>query len=64
MLFHPFMMLGLARERRHELIAEADRERLLAAARRSRRAGKRGAVRGRPAGTLSACEPSVAVPAR
>jgi hypothetical protein len=67
MLMHPELLLTLANDRRRELIAEADRERLLTSARVARR-GRRGtktpAVRGRPAGTLASCEPSAAVPAR
>ncbi|KUL29614.1 hypothetical protein [Actinoplanes awajinensis] len=67
MLMHPELMLALANDRQRELIAEADKERLLAGARRnrvSRRAGKASAVRGHPTGTLASCEPSAAVPAR
>ena len=61
MLMHPDMMLVLANDRHRDLVAEADRARLLAAA-RSRRATK--AVRGQPTGTLASCEASAAVPAR
>ena len=64
MLMHPELMLTLANDRRRELIAEADRERLLAIARMARRARKARPIRERPAGTLASCEPSVAVPAR
>jgi hypothetical protein len=67
MLMHPDLMLTLANDRRRELIAEADRERLLTIAgmaRRARRARKAPAVRGQPTGTLASCEPSAAVPAR
>lgn len=67
MLTHPDLALSMADDRRRELVAEADRERLLSVARRARRArrARPGAlVRGQPAGTLASCEPSVAVPAR
>ena len=64
MLMHPDLMLILANDRQRELIAEADRERLLTIARTARRARKTAAARGRPTGTLASCEPSVAVPAR
>nr|WP_296068013.1 hypothetical protein [uncultured Actinoplanes sp.] len=58
------LMLTLANDRRRELIAEADRERILMKARAARRARKVPAVRGQPTGTLASCEPSAAVPAR
>ena len=64
MLMHPDTMLVLANDHRRELIAEADKERLLTGARRARRARKALAVRGQPTGTLASCEPSAAVPAR
>jgi hypothetical protein len=64
MLMHPDLMLNLMNERHRELIAEADRQRLLASARRARRARKTPAVRGRPTGNLASCEPSAVVPAR
>ena len=64
MLNHPDLMLNLANDRRRELIAEADRARLLATARVARRARKARAARGQPAGTLTVCEPSGMVPAR
>jgi hypothetical protein len=67
MLMHPELLLTLANDRRRELIAEADRERLLTSARAARgvrRSKKYPAVRGRPTGTLASCEPSAAVPAR
>lgn len=67
MLMHPDLMLTLAHDRQRELIAEADRERLLTSARvarGARRARKAPGVRGQPTGTLASCEPSVAVPAR
>jgi hypothetical protein len=63
MLLHPDVMLTIAADRRRELIAEADQERVLKSARRIRRT-RRDEVRGQPAGTLAPCEPSVAVPAR
>ena len=64
MLMHPDLMLILANDRHRELIAEADRERLLKIARVARRARKAPAVRGRPTGTLASCESPAAVPAR
>lgn len=64
MLMHSDLMLAQANHRQHELIADADRHRLLAIARRARRARKVPVVRGQPTGTLASCEPSVAVPAR
>ena len=64
MLMHSDLMLTLAHDRHRDLIAEVERERLLASARKARRARKAPAVRGRPAGTLASCEPSAAVPAR
>jgi hypothetical protein len=67
MMMHPDLVLAQAHDRHRELIAEADRERLLAIARRARRARRARQAepaRGQPAGTLASCEPSVAVPAR
>ncbi|MBL7252688.1 hypothetical protein [Paractinoplanes lichenicola] len=67
MMIHPDLMLTLANEHHRELIAERDRERLLTsarAARKARRAAKNLAARGRPTGSLSAYDPSVAAPAR
>ncbi|MGC4745561.1 hypothetical protein ACLQ28_07845 [Micromonospora sp. DT201] len=64
MLIDPGTMLALANHRRRELIAEADRERLLTSARRARLARNALAVRGQPDGTLTSCEPSAAVPAQ
>ncbi|MEV4495557.1 hypothetical protein AB0J84_07620 [Micromonospora arborensis] len=61
MLIDPGTMLALANDRRRELIAEADRERLLTSARLARNAL---AVRGQPDGTLTSCELSAAVPAQ
>jgi hypothetical protein len=68
MLMHPDMLLVLANDRHREVIAEADRRRLLTSARltrRARRAARQASVvRGQPTGTLASCEPSAAVPAR
>lgn len=67
MLMHPDLMLTLANSRHRELIAQADKQRLLASAREARTARRPGRIapaRGRPAGTLASCEPSAAVPAR
>ena len=69
MMMHPSLLLDLAHDHHRQLIADADRERLLTLARRGRkpwtaRGRKAGAGRGQPSGTLASCEPSVAVPAR
>ena len=64
MWMHPDLLLVLADDRHRDLIAEADRGRLLTIARRARRSRKSPIVRGQPAGTLRPCEPSAAVPAR
>ena len=64
MWMHPDLLLTLANDRHRELVADADRERLLTIARAARRGRKTAAARGRPTGTLASCEPSVAVPAR
>ncbi|MDQ7909828.1 hypothetical protein RB614_35560 [Phytohabitans sp. ZYX-F-186] len=51
MLMHPDLVLAQANDRQRELIAEADRERLLATARRARRgrrARQEAPVRGQP----------------
>jgi hypothetical protein len=63
------MLIGQVTDHQRALIAEADRYRLLAAARRRRRregpqpcAGAE--PRPRPAGTLAPCGPSAAAPAR
>lgn len=67
MTMHPSLLLALANDRHRELIAEADRGRLLAvarAARVGRRARRARAARGQPAGSLASCEPAVAVPAQ
>jgi hypothetical protein len=61
---HSDLLLVLAKDRQRELIAEAERGRLLAIARVARRARKAPGVRGQPTGTLASWEPSVAVPAR
>jgi hypothetical protein len=77
MFTHPDLMWAQYKQHRSDLIAEADTYRLLAAARRSRRArgssGPEGAggggpdntvVQARPAGNLAARAPHAAVPAR
>jgi len=64
MLMHADLMLNLANERHRELVAEAEKRRVLGSARKARKARKARAVRGRPAGTLAPCEPSAVVPAR
>ncbi len=69
MFIHPELQLAQFYQRQRELIAEVDQHRLLTAARRHRRgrdadAESHPAARGRPAGTLAACEPRAAVPAR
>lgn len=64
MLMHADLMLTLANDHHRELIAEADRQRVLTIAQQARLARKRPAARGRPAGNLTSCEPSAAVPAR
>jgi hypothetical protein len=61
MFANPELMLHLAHDRNREMIAEADRARLLSIARLTRRGRK---ARGRPAGTLSSCETAAVVPAR
>ena len=68
MLMHPEIMMSLVNDRHRELVAEADRGRLLRSARRLLRAGRE-PVRGGPgtaktAGTLSPCESSAVAPAR
>jgi hypothetical protein len=71
MLTHPDLLMAELRFRERELIAEADRRRRLAFARHPQRppTGGRGgrnrtAAGVRPDGTLAACEPRVAAPAR
>ncbi|NMO50012.1 hypothetical protein HH310_02225 [Actinoplanes sp. TBRC 11911] len=61
MSMYPDLMLAIAYDRHREMIADGQRERLLASARRARKARR---VRGQPTGTLAACEPSAVVPAR
>lgn len=67
MMMHPDLMLNMINEHHREMIAEAEKENVLAGARtarRHRRARKSTAVRGQPAGSLAPCEPSAVVPAR
>jgi hypothetical protein len=67
MNMHPVMLMMLANQHQRDLVTAGEKARLLAAARearQSRKARKGRAVRGRPAGTLTSCEPSAAVPAR
>jgi hypothetical protein len=71
MFVHPDLLLSQQKQHQRDLIEQADSYRLLAAARRSRRA-RRGAgdaavtpaVRGRPAANLAGCGPHVAASAR
>ena len=70
MFMHPDLIWSQAKYRQQELIAQADRHRLLTAARRVRR--DRGQdhpdgnamARGRPAGNLASCPPRAAAPAQ
>ncbi|HEX2771629.1 MAG TPA: hypothetical protein VHN18_04265 [Micromonosporaceae bacterium] len=68
MFFPPETILALATAKQHDLIADADRYRLLRSARRARRRHatpvNEPLSRGRPAGTLAACGPRAAAPAR
>jgi hypothetical protein len=77
MFNHPDLMWAQLKQHQSDLIAEADAYRLLAAARRSRRARGHsatvgaggggpdgGAARARSAGNLAACAPHAAAPAR
>jgi hypothetical protein len=71
MFTHPDLLWSQAKYRQQELIAEADRHRLLTAARRGRRARRAQAdqqstamARGRPAGNLAVCPPRAAAPAQ
>ena len=73
-MLYPDFLLVIANDHRRELIEEADRRRLLSLARRARRerteaanhsrAEKHLVARGQPAGTLAACGPHAAAPAR
>ncbi|BCY08178.1 hypothetical protein [Actinoplanes sp. L3-i22] len=58
MLMHPDVMLSLANDHRRELIAEADRERLLTSARRARKIKTNSEVRGQPTRPSSAPAPA------
>jgi hypothetical protein len=67
MFLHPDLTMAQFNAHHRELIAEADRRRLLSAdrqwrrhARAEARAGAGPTVRGRPAATLTPCEPSAA----
>jgi hypothetical protein len=68
MFFPPETILALATAKQNELIAEADRYRVLRSAREARRRHAKPEneplSRGRPAGTLAACGPHAAAPAR
>jgi hypothetical protein len=64
MMMHPALMDVLAGQREHDIVTEAEKKRVLSAAREARRTRKARAVRGQPTGTLSSCEPSAVVPAR
>jgi hypothetical protein len=64
MMIHRDLMMDLANEHRRDLIADADRARVLSMAREARRSRKSRAARGQPAGTLATCGPSAVVPAR
>jgi hypothetical protein len=77
-MMYPDLLLIVANDRRRELIADADRRRLLSLAREARRErtdaakaarvsqshGRHLVARGQPAGTLAACGPHAAAPAR
>jgi hypothetical protein len=82
-MMYPDLLMVVAKDRHRELIADADRRRLLSLARRARRErteaanaarvaqgvsaardGKHRVARGQPAGTLAACGPHAAAPAR
>jgi hypothetical protein len=67
MYTHPDFVLDMAREHQRELIEEAGRHRLLnlaRLARRERKADSRRASVSDVAGTLTACGPREAAPAR
>jgi hypothetical protein len=69
MFTHPDLVWIQAKQHQQQLIAEADRYRLLTAARRARRdRGKEdrdgnAVARGRPTGNLATCPPRAAAPA-
>jgi len=68
-LHHPDLLLAQFHDREREQIAEADQQRLLAAARRHRRQGvtdadANRAVASRSDGRLAGCGPRAAAPAR
>ena len=70
-LMHPDLALIQANHHHQELIAYADRRRLLTAARRARRNRRArdnpdaiAMARGRPASNLAPCPPHAAVPAQ
>lgn len=75
MFFHPDVVLAQAHDRHRRLIAEADAERLLTAARLARRAARRRkaarepmpqvkpVARGRPGDNLAPCETPGTAPA-
>jgi hypothetical protein len=68
-LHHPDVLLAQFHDRQRELIAEADRQRLLATVRRHNRQGVTAAdaspaARGRPDGRLAECGPRAAAPAQ
>jgi hypothetical protein len=68
MFTYPDALWSQVQQRQHELIADAEKFRLLVAARRRRRersrAGADATVRGRPTGTLAPCGSRAAQPAR
>jgi hypothetical protein len=70
MFMHPDLIWIQAKQHQQQLIAEADRHRLLTAARRSRRdrakddADRNAVARGRPTGNLATCPPRAAAPAQ
>jgi hypothetical protein len=70
MFMHPDLIWIEAKYRQQELLAEAERHRLLSAGRRARRDRKRddradrdAVAPGRTAGNLAACPPHAAAPA-
>ena len=70
MFMHPDLIWVQAKQHQQELIDQADRHRLLTAARRARRDRGRAnpdanaMARGRPTGNLAACPPRAAAPAQ